>query len=175
MNQLKYTLSGLLMMLLLAPSVVRAQCDQAARTCEIDLLDYLSDGQYYRVQVVDGETATLKLTLFQGFRYRIVACTEASGAKINYEMYDGMNQKVFSNEGVPDGTGWDFEIGATDEFTIKAKLDNAELGCIVFDVGYDDEMFLGDDDFLDEDDPFFEGELDDELEYDLDSDEASPR
>jgi hypothetical protein len=173
MNQLKYTLSGLLLLLLLAPGVSRAQCDQAARTCEVDLLEYLSDGQYYRVQVVDGESATLKLTLFQGFRYRIVACTEVNGAKINYEMYDGYNNKVFSNEGVPDGTGWDFDIGATDEYVIKAKLNNAELGCIVFDVGYDDELFIDDTDFLEEDDPFFDGELEDELEYDLDKDEAT--
>lgn len=172
MNQIKYILSGLLL-LLLAPVVTQAQCDQAAQACEVDLLDYLSDGQYYRVQVVDGEAATLKITLFQGFRYRLVACTEASGAKINYEMFDGVNNKVFSNEGVPDGTGWDFEIGSTDEFTIKANLTGAELGCIVFEVGYDDEMFLDDDDFLEEDDPFFEGELDDELEYDLDADDAS--
>jgi hypothetical protein len=167
MNQFKNILAGLLL-LMLAPVAVQAQCDMAAQTCEVDLLDYLSDGQYYRVQVVDEESATLKITLFQGFRYRLVACTEASGAKINYEMFDGANNKVFSNEGVPDGTGWDFEIGATDEFTIKANLKGADLGCIVFEVGYDDEMFIDEEDFLDEDDPFFEGELEDELEYDLD-------
>lgn len=175
MKTVKYILSSFLLTLLfcsLSLNQAHAQCDEAAATCELELLDYLTDGQYYRVQVVEGEEATLKLTFFEGFRYRIVACTEANGAKIKYEMFDGSMAKVFSNEDVPDGTGWDFEIGATDEFTIKASLASGELGCIIFEVGYDDEMFMDPNDWGDDEDPFFEDELEDELDYDVE--ESTP-
>ncbi|MEM6272630.1 MAG: hypothetical protein AAF998_24675 [Bacteroidota bacterium] len=161
MNQLKHILPAILLMLLLAPVTAQAQCDQAAQKCEVALVDYLTDGQYYRVQLVEGESATLKLTLFQGFRYRIAACTEAEGAKVLYEMFDGSGTKVYSNEDIDNGTGWDFEIGATDEFTIEAKLSGAELGCVVFNIGYDEEMFFDFEEFVEADDPFFEGEMED--------------
>ena len=113
-----------------------------AKGCSAALGDFLTDGQYYRAQVVDDMEANLRITLFEGFRYRIVACT-ADGAKVKYKIYDGGNNEVFSNEGVEDGTEWNFEIGATDDFVIKASLEgNTDIGCIVFEVGYDDEMWI---------------------------------
>jgi hypothetical protein len=143
------------------PAALSAQCDQVAESCAIELTDFLSDGQYYRAQVIEGETATLKVTFYEGFTYRIVGCTDAKGAKIKYSLHDGSNAQVFSNNNVPDGTGWDFEVGSTDEFTIRATLGKG-AGCIVFSIGYDDTMFMDDADLTEEDDPFFDDELNDE-------------
>lgn len=152
-------------LLALLPFFATAQCDKVADACSVELLDFLTDGQYYRAQVIDGEEAQLKVTFFEGFTYRVVACTDNTGSKINYKLYDGSGQMVFDNGDVPDGTGWDFEIGATDEFTIKASLSEG-MGCIIFEIGYDDEMFLDENDWVEEEDPFFEDELEDELDYD---------
>jgi hypothetical protein len=150
-----------------------AQCDKVAEACNVELTDFLSDGQYYRAQVIEGETATLKVAFYEGFTYRIVACTDAKGNKIKYTLHDGSNAQVFSNSNVPDGTGWDFEVGSTEEFTIKASLGNA-AGCIVFSIGYDDTMFMDDADLVEEDDPFFEDELSDE-DYGLEEEEEQEK
>ena len=155
------------------PTALHAQCDKIADACSVELTDFLSDGQYYRAQVVEGETATLKVAFYEGFTYRIVSCTDAKGAKIKYTLYDGSNAQVFSNSKVPDGTGWDLEVGATEEFTIKATLGNA-AGCIVFSVGYDDTMFMDDADLAEEDDPFFDDELSDE-DYGLEEEEEEKK
>ena len=155
------------------PTALSAQCDKVAESCALELIDFLSDGQYYRAQVIEGETATLKVTFYEGFIYRIVACTDANGAKVKYSLHDGSMAQVFSNSNVPDGTGWDFEVGSTDEFTIKATLGKG-AGCIVFSIGYDDTMFMGDDDLAEEDDPFFDDELSDE-DYGLGEDKEDEK
>lgn len=153
------------------PVALSAQCDEVAEACAVELADFLTDGQYYRAQVVDGETATLKVTFYEGFTYRVVACSDVKGAKVRYTLYDGSNAPVFSNGSVPDGTGWDFQVGATDEFTIKATLSKG-MGCIVFSVGYDDTIFLDDEALEDEDDPFYDDELSDE-DYGLGEDDGT--
>lgn len=147
---------------------LRAQCEKVADRCEGQLLDYLSDGQYYRAQVNGTAEATIKITLHEGFRYRIVTCNDRPGAKVRYRVMDGRKNMVFETMGAVDGDAWDFELKATDNFVIKASIpNNVGIGCVVFEVGYDEQMIMDDDDFAEEDDPFF----DDELEYDLDADE----
>lgn len=149
---------------------IKAQCEKVADRCEGQLLDYLSDGQYYRAQVNGAGEATIKVTLHEGFRYRIVSCNDRPGAKVRYRVLDGRKNMVFETMGAKDGDAWDFELGATDNFTIKASIpNNVGLGCIVFEVGFDEEMLGSDDDFEEEDDPFF----DDELDYDLDKEETT--
>lgn len=169
-NRILFSLC-LLFGLFVLPASGIAQCDAVADKCSVNLLDFLSDGQYYRAQVVEGEEAQLKITFFEGFTYRISACSDSKEGQVQYEMFDGSNAKVFSSKDIPGEDYWDFQIGATDEFTIKASLTKG-MGCIVFEIGYDDEMYLDLSEWTEEDDPFFEDELEDELEYDLDKDEA---
>jgi hypothetical protein len=148
---------------------LHAQCEKVAERCEGQLLDYLSDGQYYRAQVNGTQEATIKITLYEGFRYRIVSCNDRPGAKVRYRVLDGRKTMVFETMGAQDGDAWDFELEATDNFTIKASIpNNVGLGCLVFEVGYDEEMLDDVEDWDEAEDPFFE----DELEYDLDDDEA---
>lgn len=157
-----------LLLLLPISTSLRAQCDKLASRCEDQLLDYLSDGQYYHAIVKDATESTIKITLYEGYRYRIVVCNDRPGAKVRYRVLDGRKTEVFQSMGAKDGDTWDFELDGTDNFTIKASIpNNVGTGCILFSVGYDDELQL-DDDFEEEDDPFFE----DELDYDLDQDEA---
>lgn len=144
---------------------LRAQCDDVAQRCDNQLVEFISDGQYYRATVKDAGEATLKLTLYEGFRYRLVICNDRPGAKVRYRVYDGRKNEVFARMGANDGDYWDFELDGTDNFTIKASIpNNVGMGCIVFSVGYDDDLLIRDEDFEEEDDPFFE----DELDYDLD-------
>lgn len=138
-----------------------AQCEAVANRCEDQLLDYLSDGQYYRATVSGTTEATIKLTLYEGFRYRIAVCNDRPGAKVRYRVLDGRKNEVFQTMGAKDGDTWDFELGATDNFVIKASIpNNVGTGCIVFEVGYSDEMLDDAVDFEEEDDPFFEDEID---------------
>ena len=163
------TLLAALLVMWPVASSLRAQCDKLAQRCEDELLDYLSDGQYYRAVVKDAGEASIKVTLYEGFRYRFVVCNDRPGAKVNYRVLDGRKAEVFRSMGAKDGDSWDFELESTDNFVIKTSIpNNVGAGCIVFSVGYDDELGLDDDvDFEEEDDTFFE----DELDYDLDEEE----
>lgn len=164
--------TGLLVLALLClplATSLRAQCDRLADRCEEELLDFLSDGQYYRAVVKDAGEATIKVTLYQGFHYRFVVCNDRPGAKVRYRVLDGRKAEVFESMGAKDGDAWDFQLEGTDNFTIKASIpNNVGTGCIVFSVGYDDEL-LPEDDFEEEDDPFYEDELEDEIEKEIES------
>jgi hypothetical protein len=151
---------------------LQAQCFEVTSRCEGMLDEFLSDGEDYRAQVVGAKEVTLHVTLYEGFRYRIVTCNDRPGALVKYRVLDGSNTEVFHNYAAKDGDYWDLELESTDKFTIKASIPNNQgTGCIVFEVGYDEEMMTDDDDWSEEDDPFFE----DELDYDLDEDEAKPK
>jgi hypothetical protein len=151
---------------LMGDTLLHAQCDKLAARCEDNLVEFISDGQYYRASVKDATEASIKITLYEGFRYRIVVCNDRPGAKVRYRVMDGSKAEVFESMAAKDGDYWDFELESTDNFTIKASIpNNVGMGCILFSVGYDDELMLDDDAFEEEDDPFFEDELDyDELE-----------
>jgi hypothetical protein len=151
---------------------LRAQCDKVAARCEDELLDFLSDGQYYRAVVKDATESTIKITLYEGFHYRFVVCNDRPGAKVRYRVLDGNKNEVFESMGAKDGDSWDFQLEGTDNFVIKASIpNNVGTGCVVFSVGYDDEL-LPDDDFAEEDDPFFDDELEDEIEAELEDDDT---
>lgn len=146
---------------------VQAQCDAVANRCEDNLLGYLSDGQYYKATVKDATEATVKVTLYEGFHYRFVVCSDRPGAKVRYRVINSRKAEVFESMAAKDGDSWDFELGSTDNFIIKASIpNNVGTGCIVFSVGYDDDMML-DEDFEEEDDPFYDDELEDEIEEEL--------
>jgi hypothetical protein len=165
-NMRHFLILPFLALLTALPLGMGAQCEKPAQECMDDLVDFLSDGQAYKAQVTAGGTASFRVPLYEGFTYRVVACTNVPGAQIRYTVYDGSKKPVFSHVGSHSGAYWDFEIGASDNFTIKASLTKG-AGCVVFGVGYDDEMNLSDDDLAEEDDPFYEDELSDE-DYGID-------
>jgi hypothetical protein len=139
----------------------QSQCLRTSERCEGELGEFLSDGNYYGAQVNGVTEATLKLTLYEGFRYRIVTCNDRPNAKVKYRVLDSRKNEVFQTLGAKDGEAWEFELAATDNFTIKASIpNNVGLGCVIFEVGYDEEMLDDGVEFEEEDDPFFEDELD---------------
>lgn len=141
-----------------------SQCDRLAKECNNALKPFLPNGQYLRKYVKEGQIVSLRTTLFEGFKYRIVAQAESDdGGKVLYRIVDGGRQTIFSNKSVMSSKYWDLEIGATDNFIFQAKLTKGS-GCLVLTIGFDDSM-LGDDDEEDLDDL---DDLDDIDDLDLD-------
>jgi hypothetical protein len=160
-STLQYLGSLVLTLTLAITLASQAQCLRTSERCEGELGEFLSDGNYYGAQVNGVAEATIKVTLYEGFRYRIVACHDRPNAKVKYRVLDSRKNEVFQTQGAKDGDAWEFELAATDNFTIKASIPgNVGLGCMIFEVGYDEEMLDDSADFEEEDDPFFEDELD---------------
>ena len=147
---------------------VQAQCERTSERCEGELGDFLSDGNFYGAQVNGIAEATIKVTLYEGFRYRIVTCNDRPNAKVKYRVLDSRKAEVFSTMGAKDGEAWEFELASTDNFVIKASIpNNVGMGCVIFEVGYDDEMLDDGADFDDEDDPFYDDDLEDEIDDEI--------
>lgn len=146
----------------------QAQCLRTSERCEGELGDFLSDGNYYGAQVNGATEATIKVTLYEGFRYRIVTCNDRPNARVKYRVLDSRKAVVFQTAGAKDGEAWEFELASTDVFTIKASIvNNVGLGCVIFEVGYDDEMLDDGVEFADEDDPFFDDDLEKEIDEEI--------
>lgn len=159
------TVCSLLALGLALPLTTGAQCERPVNVCSAELTEFLTDTKPYKAVVKEGASVHFKMQLYEGFLYRVVACTDVPGAQIRYTVYDGSKKPVFSHVGSASGAYWDFEIGSSDEFTIKASLSKG-AGCVVFGVGYDESVGLGDD-LEEEDDPFYDDELSDK-DYGLD-------
>lgn len=130
---------GLLAMIL-TPMAQYAQCEKVASSCSAELFGFLEDGQYYGAEIAEGGLLEINMTFFAGYTYRLVACMgDDADGQIDYVMTDSRNRRIFSNEHLPDGKGWDFKVKATDTYTINARISGQETGCVVFEVGYKDD------------------------------------
>lgn len=119
------------------PSQTFAQCDIVAEDCSVDLFPFISDGQFYRVDLSKGEDADLKLTFLGGSSYRLVVCGEqTTESDIEFSLYSSENEKIFTNQGMPDIYSWDFKTKFTDNYRLNIKL-NSGYGCVIILVGYD--------------------------------------
>lgn len=128
-----------------------AQCDQVASTANKSMKPFLASGQYLRQQVKEGQIVTLKTTLFEGFKYRVVTETDNSnGGRVLYRLLDGGNNIIFTNKSL-NSKYWDFEVGSTDNFIFQAKLTSG-TGCLVLELGFDDRALGKEEDLEDLDD-----------------------
>lgn len=112
-----------------------AQCDERASACFPHLKPFNSNGQYYRVQLVNNEKAKLRLVFNANLVYRIASCNQSSDGKpLNIKIYDTNGKVVFSNEADP-GMQWDIQFGATSQYTIEASYPSGH-GCAALLIGY---------------------------------------
>lgn len=113
-----------------------AQCDAVAAKIDPLLKGYLTNGQYYRSELDSGQVSSLKTTFYAGMTYRITTGTNSDEqGKVRYQIFDSNNNLLFDSKDVKDPDYWDFKIGATDTYTIKATLTDG-FGCCVIKVGY---------------------------------------
>ncbi len=111
---------------------VEGQCNRTARRCYHPLRFFEYDGQYYRVQLFEGESAKLKVFLYSGMAYRIVPCAD-EGTEVIFELYDPTGVRLYTTQSHQDF--WDLSLGASGEYTIVGRLRKGE-GCLTILIGY---------------------------------------
>ena len=79
MNTMLPVLLGLALMF---PQFIGAQCERPIRTCSTELTEFLMDSQPLSGMVKEGGSVQFKMRLYEGFLYRVVACTDVPGAQI---------------------------------------------------------------------------------------------
>lgn len=109
------------------------QCLKISEDCEYRLFPFEHQGQYYRAELFEGESAKLKLMLYSGSAYRIVPCSDGEKSAV-FELYDPAGVLLFSNKDFAEEPYWDLEIGATGQYTIVGRRRKGD-GCLVILVG----------------------------------------
>lgn len=139
MKRTIYPILFLFAFILSAPALF-AQCDEMADSCSTELFPFNSDGQYYRAQLFPGETAKVRVTLYEGMVYRVIPCGKSkTGEKLVFALYDKKGNLLFSNENSKVLENYyDFSFGATSEYLIVAKYKSGS-GCAAVLVGYQEE------------------------------------
>ncbi len=140
MKRILYILAFATVCLIAIPNKIYAQCDEVADSCSAELFPFNSDGQYYRAQLFAGETAKVRITLYDGMIYRIMPCGRSkTGERLDFTLYDKKGNKLFSTEDVKVKEAfYDFSFGATTEYLIVAKFKSGD-GCAAVLVGYQEE------------------------------------
>lgn len=115
--------------------VSKAQCDERAAACTNLLKPFHSDGQYYRAQILEGETVKMRVIFYSNLVYRIVSCNKSSDGKpLIIKIIDQSGKQIFSNESDLN-SHWDFQFGATGLYTIQASYAQGD-GCASLLIGY---------------------------------------
>ncbi len=115
-------------------SNIQAQCDQVASTCN-PLTPFHSDGKYFRVQLLEGETAKLRINFNSGLVYRMISCSKSDqGDRLSIKIYDLAGKLVFDNSKDTDSQ-WDINFGASVQYTLEAKYAKGS-GCAALKIGY---------------------------------------
>ncbi len=112
-----------------------AQCDERANSCLPKLKPFNSNGQYYRVQLVENEVGKIRLVFNSNLVYRIASCNKSNdGKSLIIKIFDINGKQVFSNES-DTSNFWDIQFGATAQYTIQANYPSGS-GCAALLVGY---------------------------------------
>lgn len=122
-------------LLLFSQTTLWAQCDEKATSCLPKLKPFNSNGQYYRVQLVENEIGKIRLVFNSNLVYRIASCNQSNqGKSLIIKIFDMNGKQVFSNESDTKNF-WDIQFGATAQYTIQANYP-AGSGCAALLVGY---------------------------------------
>ncbi len=114
---------------------VHAQCDERASSCLPKLKPFNSNGQYYRVQLVENEVGKIRLVFNSNLIYRIASCNKSNdGKSLIIKIFDVNGKQVFSNES-DTSNFWDIQFGATAQYIIQASYPSGS-GCAALLVGY---------------------------------------
>jgi hypothetical protein len=131
---------ALLATLLAVATPALAQCDEKADSCSAELFPFNSDGNYFRAQLFPGESAKLRITMYEGMVYRVIPCSGSkTGERLVFDLYDKKGNLLYSNlTAKPTETHWDFSFGATSEYTMVARYKKGG-GCASIIVGYQED------------------------------------
>lgn len=126
-------------------SSLAQSCDSIVKVTESYLqpqsdndLTFVSDGQVYRAFLDEEQTAEFRTTLYGGTRYRIAASAGVEDRYIIFNVYDQDRNLLFSNKEHSNEPYWDFQVNATLECIVEAKLDldRKVSGCAVILMGF---------------------------------------
>jgi hypothetical protein len=81
--------------------------------------DFIQDGRDYTCFVKPGEKCSFHVTLYGQSTYRIIACSDKPGAKIQFRLIDKNQNLLFDNGQHEYSTFWDFNFKHTIDCTIE--------------------------------------------------------
>lgn len=116
-----------------------AQCDTIASACYPHISnEYISDGQLYRALLYDDQVAEFNTTFYGGTTYRLAACSGFEDGNLMFSVFDEKRNLLFTNTEYGNSPHWDFEVNATMQVIIEARLDLDKLdsGCAVLLIGF---------------------------------------
>ena len=133
------------LILIFTNQVLFGQCKNIAKKCLPDISPFIFTGQLNSVEMMEGESAELGITFFEGQEYRVVMCASTALGILNFKIYDKDHNPIFSNSEHKDVQQWDFKVNATAEYTVEimvpkskaykpAPIDNN--GCVAVLVGF---------------------------------------
>ena len=102
---------------------VNAQCRTFVKNnCESKLDDYQISGRMYGGYVSQGQELELNVVLNGGQKYRLINCSKPDLGVIQVQLLDKQGNVVFDNADHEFANSWDFDVKATQEFTVRTVL-----------------------------------------------------
>lgn len=100
------------------------QCRSALKKCKSKLLPYIHNGQYYYVNLREGERAELEWTLFSGMEYRALICGQSKLAKIEFQILDKNKDRevLFDSKLQSYANFWDFTVDRRQEYIFSVFI-----------------------------------------------------
>ena len=120
-----------------------AQCrTYAKKKCIPSLSPYRHNGKMNTTTMLQGQTAELQMTFFQGQEYRIMVCSQPALGNVQFKLVDGSKNVLFNSKDVDSNT-WDFKVKTTTtlmlEVTVPPNDSPNELvqsGCVSILIGF---------------------------------------
>jgi hypothetical protein len=129
-------IAAALVWLPLTAGLQQSQCQQAAGACKPLMAPFNYDGAYFRAELFDGESASLRQTFYSGMTYRIIPCgTSSNGGRLNVSVFDSRDVGVFHSRQQPGKNFFDIQFGATGTYRVEVRFENGE-GCAAVLIGY---------------------------------------
>lgn len=109
--------------LFLFASQAQAQCRSFVKNnCEEKLEDYMVSGRMYGGYVSQGTELELNVVLNGGQKYRLINCSKDNLGTVQVVLLDNKGNVIFDNSEHEFANTWDFDVKATQEFTVKTIL-----------------------------------------------------
>lgn len=104
-------------------SNVNAQCRTFVKNnCEQKLEDFMISGRMYGGYVSQGTELELNVVLNGGQKYRLINCSKENLGVVQLVLLDNKGNVIFDNSEHDFADSWDFDVKATQEFTVRTIL-----------------------------------------------------
>gem|GEM_PF-4480645 len=81
----------------------------------------------YMMEISQGESANYQVTFYDGFVFRLAACTDIRGATLIFSVFDNQGNILFTNKEFELSPYWDFVFKSTLECTVKVELQDVKF------------------------------------------------